>query len=101
MRRLLRKNRHLRKRLTKAKERIIEIIQLFSAATLQQMNKEKKKKENEKNDKCRREVDGEREDEKNCEKEIFEKEKESRYNDVRSRRREGPECNDFHEISHR
>ena len=44
MKRFQRKNRFLRKRLTKTKERIIKTIFLFSAATLQQRNEEKKKK---------------------------------------------------------
>ena len=44
MRRFQRKNRLLRKRLTKTKERTVETIFLFNAATLQQMNEEKKKK---------------------------------------------------------
>ena len=48
MKRFQRKNRFLRKRLTKTKERIVETIFLFSAATLQQMN-EKEKKEKKKN----------------------------------------------------
>ena len=43
MRRFQRKNRLLRKRLTKTKEQIVKTISLFSAATLQQMNEEKKK----------------------------------------------------------
>ena len=47
MRRLFRKNRRLRKHLTKTKERIVETIQLFNATALQQMN-EKEKKKNEK-----------------------------------------------------
>ena len=48
MKRFLRKNRRLRKRLTKTKERVVETIQLLNAAALQQMNEEKKKKKNEK-----------------------------------------------------
>ena len=48
MKRFLRKNRRLRERLTKTKKRIIETIQLFNAATLQQMSEEKKKKKNKK-----------------------------------------------------
>ena len=44
MRRLQRKNRLLRKRLTKTKKRIVETIFLLSATTLQQMNKEKKER---------------------------------------------------------
>ena len=43
MKQLLWKNRRLRKRLTKTKERVVETIQLLNAATLQQMNEEKKK----------------------------------------------------------
>ena len=42
------KNRRLRERLAKTKEQIVEMIQLLSAATLQQMSKEKKEKKNEK-----------------------------------------------------
>ena len=48
MRRFLCENWRLRKRLTKAKERIVEIIQLLNAATLQQMNKKEKEEKNEK-----------------------------------------------------
>ena len=44
MRRFLHENCHLRKCLTKTKERIIEIIQLFSATMLQLMSEEKRKK---------------------------------------------------------
>ena len=44
MKRFQRENRFLRKRLTKVKERTVETISLFNAATLQQMNKEEKKK---------------------------------------------------------
>ena len=47
MKRFLQKNRRLRERLAKVKERVIETIQLFSAATLQQMSEEKKEKKNE------------------------------------------------------
>ena len=59
-----------------------------------------KKKKKWKNDKCRREVGGERENEKNYKERIFGKEKESRYDDVRNRRREELECRNFHEVSH-
>ena len=48
MRRLLRENRRFQKRLAKAKGRVVEAIQLFSATALQQMNEEKKEKKNEK-----------------------------------------------------
>ena len=48
MRRFFRKNRRLRKRLIKTKERIVETIQLFNAAALQQMSEKKKKEKNEK-----------------------------------------------------
>ena len=48
MRRLFRENRRFRKRLTKTKERIVETIQPFNAATLQQMSEEEKEKKNEK-----------------------------------------------------
>ena len=44
MKRFFQKNRRLRKRLTKTKERIVETIQLFNVAALQQMSEEKKKK---------------------------------------------------------
>ena len=97
MKRLLRKNRRLQERLTKTKKRIVKTIQLFNAATLQQMNEEKKKKE-QKNDKCRREVDEERKNEENCKRKILEEEKEFRYDDVRDRRREELECSDFHDV---
>ena len=70
-----------------------------SDAAANEWRKEKRKEW--KNDKCRREVDEKRENEKDCEKEILEKEKESRYDDVRDRRREELECNDFHKVSHR
>ena len=43
MRQFLRKNRRFRERLTKTKERIIEIIQLLNTAALQQMNEKKRK----------------------------------------------------------
>ena len=67
MKQLFRKNRRFRKRLTEAKKRIVEMIQLFNTATLQQMSKKKKKEEWE-NDKCRREVDGGCKDEENYKK---------------------------------
>ena len=48
MKRLFWENRRFRKRLTKTKERIVEAIQLFNAATLQQMSEKKNEKKNEK-----------------------------------------------------
>ena len=42
MKRFQRKNRFLRKRLTKTKRQTVETISLLSATTLQQMNEEKK-----------------------------------------------------------
>ena len=48
MRRFFQKNRRLRERLAKTKKRIIETIQLLSAATLQQMSEEEKEEKNEK-----------------------------------------------------
>ena len=48
MRQLFQKNRRLRERLAKTKKRIIETIQLLSAAALQQMNERKEKKKNKK-----------------------------------------------------
>ena len=42
MKQLQRKNRFLRKRLTKTKEQTVETIFLFNVAILQQMNEEKK-----------------------------------------------------------
>ena len=61
---------------------------------------EEKKKKNWEDDKCRREVDEEREDEENYKKKVFEEGKESRYDNVRDRRREELECSDFHKISY-
>ena len=48
MKQFFRKNQRFRKRLTETEKQIIETIQLFNAATLQQMSKEKKEKKNEK-----------------------------------------------------
>ena len=44
MKRFQRKNRLFRKYLTKMKEQAVEIIFLFNAATLQQINEKKRKK---------------------------------------------------------
>ena len=62
MKQFFKKNRRLRERLTKTKERIIKTIQLLNVAALQQMNE---KKTRIKNDKCRREVNEEYENKKN------------------------------------
>ena len=48
MKQFLYENHHLRKRLTKTKERIVETIYLFNATILQQINKENKNEKNEK-----------------------------------------------------
>ena len=53
-----------------------------------------------KDDKCRQEVGGKRENKKNCWKEVLEEERKSWYNNVWNRRREEFECRDFHKISH-
>ena len=47
MKQFFRKNRRLRERLTKTEKRIVETIQLLSAATLQQMSEEKKEEKDE------------------------------------------------------
>ena len=101
MKQFFQKNRRLRKRLTKTKERIVEAIQLFNAATLQQMSEEKKEKKNEKMISVDEKSTENVKMKKIMKKKVFEKERESRYNDVRDRRREKLECNDFHEVSHR
>ena len=44
MKRFQQKNCFFRKRLTKTKKQVIEMISLLSAATLQQMNEEEKKR---------------------------------------------------------
>ena len=59
-----------------------------------------KKKEWE-NDKCRREVDEECKNEKNCQKKIFERERKFWYDDVRGRQREEFEGTNFYKVLHR
>ena len=71
----------------------------YNDAAADKWRKEKRKEWE--NNKCRREVNEERENERNCEKEILEREREFRYNDVRNRQREELECKNFHEVSHR
>ena len=61
----------------------------------------RKRKRKWKDDKCRREVDEERENEKDYKKKVLEEEREFRYDDVQSRRRGEFECSDFYEVSHR
>ena len=60
----------------------------------------KKRRKKWENDKCRREVGEERKNKESYEKEILKKERKFWYDDVRDRRREEPECRNFHEISH-
>ena len=61
----------------------------------------KKKRKEWKDDKYSREVDEEREDEKDYWEEILEGGREFWYNNVQNYWREELECRNFHEISHR
>ena len=71
------------------------IIQCSGAAA------DKWKKKEWKDDKCRREVDKEYKNKKDCWKEILEEERESWYNNIQCCWCEEFECKNSHEILHR